>query len=314
MTTPPPPLPQPPSPSPSPTDPVPPPMPAPYPTPDPTHPVAPPPPPAPPAPAPPPARPRPPPQAGPLPAPGPARPGRAAPGAAARAALADGSPEPVVSDKPFADRQAAGRALAARMPRPAGEVVVLGLPRGGVVVAAEVAAALEAPLDVLVVRKIGLPWQPELAMGAIAGAGDTVETVRTESVIERAAVPEEVFEEVQVRELAELRRREAAYRRGRPAVSLAGRAVVLVDDGLATGSTMRAAVAAVRRQEPDRVIVAVPIGSPSAVQALTSQVDEVICLSAPRSFRAVGQGYVDFAATTDDQVREALEKAAGSPS
>src|SRR3954462_1848170 len=220
-----------------------------------------------------------------------------------------------MSPRRFADRRDAGRVLSERLAATAREnVVVLGLPRGGVVVAAEVAAALAAPLDVLVVRKIGLPWQPELAMGAIAGAGDAVETVRTESVIERAAVPEEVFEEVQLRELAELRRREAAYRRGRPAVPVAGRAVVLVDDGLATGSTMRAAVAAVRRQEPARVIVAVPIGSPTAVQALTSQVDEVICLSAPRSFRAVGQGYVDFAATTDDQVREALEKAAGRPS
>jgi predicted phosphoribosyltransferase len=214
----------------------------------------------------------------------------------------------------FADRRAAGRALAAELPRPEGDVVVLGLPRGGVVVAEEVALALDAPLDVLVVRKIGLPWQPELAMGAIAGVGDTVETVRTESVIARAAVTEDTFEEVRRRELAELRRRETAYRGGRPAVPLAGRVVVLVDDGLATGATMRAAVVAVRRQAPARVTVAVPIGSPSAVEALTSEVDEVVCLSMPRSFRAVGQGYADFAATTDGEVRTALERTAGSRS
>lgn len=220
---------------------------------------------------------------------------------------------------PFADRGSAGRALGAELagrtrPAPDADVVVLGLPRGGVVVAAGVADALGAPLDVVPVRKLGLPGQPELAMGAIAAAGDVVETVRTEAVLARVAVAPEEFAAVRERELTELRRREAAYRGDRQPVPLAGRIVVLVDDGLATGSTMRAAVAAVRRQEPDRVIVAVPIGSPSAVQALTSQVDEVICLSAPRSFRAVGQGYVDFAATTDDQVREALEKAAGSPS
>jgi predicted phosphoribosyltransferase len=214
----------------------------------------------------------------------------------------------------FADRRAAGRALAACVHPGHGDVVVLGLPRGGVVVAAEVAVALDAPLDVLVVRKIGLPWQPELAMGAIAGTGDIVETVRTESVIDRAAVAEETFEQVRDRELGELRRREAAYRGERPAVPLAGRGVVLVDDGLATGATMRAAVAAVRRQRAARITVAVPIGSPTAVAALEPEVDEVVCLSAPRSFRAVGQGYENFAPTTDDEVRTALAGVAGSRS
>jgi putative phosphoribosyl transferase len=211
-----------------------------------------------------------------------------------------------VSPKRFADRRAAGRALAARLTRPPGDVVVLGLPRGGVVVAVEVAAALGAPLDVLLVRKLGLPWQPELAMGAIAAAGDSVETVRTDAVLLRAGVAPETFAEVRSQELAELRRRESAYRAGRPALVLTDRAVVLVDDGLATGATMRAAVVAVRRERPRTITVAVPVGSPTAVEALTPEVDELVCLSAPRTFRAVGQVYADFAATTDEEVRAAL--------
>jgi predicted phosphoribosyltransferase len=213
----------------------------------------------------------------------------------------------VVGDRRFADRRAAGRALAERLAgSTSGDVVVLGLPRGGVVVAAEVAAALGAPLDVLVVRKLGLPWQPELAMGAIAAVGDTVETVLVESVLAAVDVDAAAFEEVRRRELVELRRREAAYRDGRPPVALTGRAVVLVDDGLATGATMRAAVLAVRRQFPLGITVAVPVGSPRACAALAEDVDEVLCLLSPRSFRAVGQAYEDFAATTDAEVRGAL--------
>ena len=212
----------------------------------------------------------------------------------------------------FADRRAAGRALAERLSTTErGHVVVLGLPRGGVIVAAEVAAALAAPLDVLVVRKLGLPWQPELAMGAIAAVGETVETVRTEEVLRRARVDDETFAGVRERELAELRRREQAYRGNRPALALGGRAVVLVDDGLATGSTMRAAVVAVRRNAPSALTVAVPIGSPRACAALEPDVDELVCLSAPGSFRAVGQGYVDFAPTGDDEVRRALAEVPG---
>jgi putative phosphoribosyl transferase len=212
----------------------------------------------------------------------------------------------------FADRREAGRALAERLSTTErGGVVVLGLPRGGVIVAAEVAAALAAPLDVLVVRKLGLPWQPELAMGAIAAVGETVETVRTEEVLRRAHVDEETFAGVRQRELAELRRREQAYRGDRPALALRGRAVVLVDDGLATGSTMRAAVVAVRRNAPAALTVAVPIGSPRACAALEPDVDELVCLSAPGSFRAVGQGYVDFAPTGDDEVRTALAEVPG---
>ena len=213
--------------------------------------------------------------------------------------------------RPFADRRHAGRVLGERLATPErGDVVVLGLPRGGVVVAAEVAALLGAPLDVLVVRKLGLPWQPELAMGALAAIGDEVETVLSEQVLARAHVHEHDFDVVRDRELAELRRREAAYRGDRPAVPVTDRAVVLVDDGLATGSTMRAAVAAVRRSRPERITVAVPIGSPTACAALADEVDELVCLEAPRSFRAVGQGYGDFSPTADEEVTAALGKGA----
>ena len=217
------------------------------------------------------------------------------------------------SRRPFADRAEAGRALGVRVAERLGgdgagsrTVVVLGLPRGGVVVAAGVATALSAPLDVLVVRKIGLPWQPELAMGAVAAVGDAVETVRTEAVLARVDVDADTFASVRGRELAELRRREAAYRAGRSPVEVTGRTVVVVDDGLATGATMRAALAAVRRQEPARIVVAVPVGSPGACAELAPEVDDLICLWAPESFRAVGQGYRDFASTSDDEVRTAL--------
>ena len=211
----------------------------------------------------------------------------------------------------FADRRDAGRALGERLATTLrGDVVVLGLPRGGVVVAAEVAAVLRAELDVLVVRKLGLPWQPELAMGAIAAIGDEVETVRAEQVLARARVAEEDFDAVRQRELTELRRREAVYRGDRPAVPVTGRVVLLVDDGLATGSTMRAAVVAVRRSRPEKIVVAVPIGSPIACASLDGEVDELVCLEAPRSFRAVGQGYDDFSPTDDEEVTAALAQRA----
>jgi putative phosphoribosyl transferase len=213
--------------------------------------------------------------------------------------------------KPFADRRQAGRALAARLAESAGpDVVVLGLPRGGVVVAAEVARVIGGTLDIVVVRKVGVPWQPELAMGAIAAVDEDVETVREERVLSRVDVDEEAFARAREREVAELRRREEAYRQGRPASPLAGRPVVVVDDGLATGSTMRAAVAAVRRQGPARLTVAVPVASPFACERIAAAVDEVVCLWAPASFAAVGQGYDDFRATTDDEVREALARSA----
>jgi predicted phosphoribosyltransferase len=217
----------------------------------------------------------------------------------------------------FADRRSAGSALGERLSTTHGErsdAVVLGLPRGGVLVAAGVAARLAAPLDVLVVRKLGLPWHPELAMGAIAAVGDTVETVRVDSVLAAARVDPETFETVRQQELVELRRRESAYRDGRPPMAVADRTVIIVDDGLATGATMHAAVAAVRRQAPRQLTVAVPVGSPSACAALADVVDELVCLSAPRSFRAVGQAYADFTETSDAEVRAALAEASGTSS
>ncbi|MGY1742428.1 MULTISPECIES: phosphoribosyltransferase [unclassified Blastococcus] len=207
----------------------------------------------------------------------------------------------------FADRAEAGRALARRLAGRVGpDAVVLGLPRGGVVVAVPVAAALRAPLDVLVVRKLGLPEHPELAMGAIAAVGDVVETVRTPEVLGPAGVADADFAAVRDRELAELRRRTDAYRTGRVPPPVRGRTVVLVDDGLATGSTMRAALAALRRQEPARVVVAVPVASPRVAAELAAEVDDLVCLAAPAGFRAVGQAYADFSATSDDAVRAAL--------
>ena len=211
---------------------------------------------------------------------------------------------------PYRDRHEAGVALAGLLSRYAGrdDVVVLALPRGGVPVAAPVAAALDAPLDVLVVRKLGVPSQPELAMGAIADVGDGVETVRNERVLAVARVTAEEFDSVLRRETAELRRREDAYRAGRPAVDVRDRVVVVADDGLATGSTMRAAVAVLRRAEPARVVVAVPVGSADTCRALESETDDVVCGWTPEPFYAVGQGYLDFRATSDDEVRAALRR------
>jgi putative phosphoribosyl transferase len=225
--------------------------------------------------------------------------------------------------EPFADRVEAGRVLAGLLAgSPAGllggragrdDVVVLGLPRGGVPVAAEVATALGAPLDVLLVRKLGLPQQPELAMGAIAAVGAEVALVRNEEVLTAERVPEEVFEEVRRRELAVLRARAAAYRGGREAAAVQGRAVVVVDDGLATGSTVRAAVAALRSQRPARVVVAVPTGSRRACAVLRQEADEVVCARTPEPFTAVGRSYRDFGQTSDEEVRAALARAAAPP-
>jgi predicted phosphoribosyltransferase len=202
----------------------------------------------------------------------------------------------------FRDRAEAGRVLAGALEHLAGEphLVVLALPRGGVPVAAEVAVALGAPLDVLVVRKLGVPGHPELAMGAIAGGG--VE-VLNRSVIDGLGIGADAIAEVASREAAELARREQAYRPGRPPVQVAGRVVVVVDDGLATGSTMRAAVAAVRAQSPARVVVAVPVGARPTCGELAAEADEVVCARTPEGFVAVGQWYDDFSETTDDEIR-----------
>ncbi|RBY82300.1 phosphoribosyltransferase [Blastococcus sp. TF02A-26] len=214
----------------------------------------------------------------------------------------------------FADRAEAGRALAEAVTgRVGADAVVLGLPRGGVVVAAPVAAALGAPLDVLAVRKLGLPGRPELAMGALAAVGGVVETVRSPEVLSAAGVDEAAFAAVRERELAELRRRTEAYRTGRAPLPVAGRIVVLVDDGVATGATVRAALAALRARAPARVVLAVPVASPRALAELAPAVDDLVCLTVPRAFRAVGQAYTDFRPTSDDAVRAALAGTGGPP-
>jgi predicted phosphoribosyltransferase len=204
----------------------------------------------------------------------------------------------------FADRADAGRSLAALLAGYAGrdDVLVLGLPRGGVPVAAEVAAGLRSDLDVVVVRKLGVPGRPELAMGAIAAIGQSVEVVTNDVVIERLGISSAAFDEVYRRELVELRRRAMTYRGMRPAPTSAGRVVIVVDDGLATGATMRAAVAAVGRQQPTRLIVAVPVGARDTCEMLGREVDEVVCAHYPEPFRAVHQGYLNFSQTPDEQV------------
>jgi predicted phosphoribosyltransferase len=208
----------------------------------------------------------------------------------------------------FADRVDAGRALVASLQGRHGEdVVVLGLPRGGVVVAAEVASALRAPLDVLVVRKLGVPGHEEYAMGAVASGGVRVLDRMT---VLRLGIPEELIEHVAERELRELARRERAYRGDRPPLDVTGRTVIVVDDGLATGATMRAAVESLRRRSPARIVVAVPIGSREAIAGLEGLADEVICPGRPEPFWSVGTWYRDFRDTSDDEVRQALESAA----
>ena len=212
---------------------------------------------------------------------------------------------------PYENRDDAGRELAGQLSGYAGrdDVVVLALPRGGVPVAAPVSLALRAPLDVLVVRKLGHPRQPEVAMGAIAGVAGEVEVVRNERVLSMAPVREKDFQAVYDAELRELQRRESAYREGRPAVLVRDRVVLLVDDGLATGSTMLAAVAAVRRQQPARLVVAVPVGAQDTCRQLHGAADDVVCGWTPEPFMAVGQGYRDFRQTEDVEVTEALERA-----
>ncbi|HUO51792.1 MAG TPA: phosphoribosyltransferase [Gemmatimonadaceae bacterium] len=212
-----------------------------------------------------------------------------------------------MSARPFADRVEAGRALAAELAGWAGrdDVIVLALPRGGVPVAAEVAQALGAPLDVFLVRKLGVPGHEELAMGAIASGGEPL--LNEETVRALGITPEQVARVVAA-ERAELARREREYRGARPAPELRGRTVILVDDGLATGSTMHAAALAVRRAEPARIIVAVPVASEDACELLRDAADEVVAVATPEPFYAVGAWYADFTQTTDAEVRALLAR------
>jgi predicted phosphoribosyltransferase len=208
----------------------------------------------------------------------------------------------------FADRIDAGQQLAAWLLRYAQrqDVVVLGLPRGGVEIGYQVARALNVPLDIITVRKLGVPGHEELAMGAIAAGGVRV---LHEDLVRSLGIPPEAIRETAAREEKELRRREAAWRAGRPALDLEGRTVIVVDDGLATGSTMRAALQAVKAQRPGRVVLAVPVGAEATVEELRPEVDDLVCLATPEPFVAVGLWYRDFTATTDAMVSEMLSRA-----
>ncbi|MDQ3310253.1 MAG: phosphoribosyltransferase [Gemmatimonadota bacterium] len=211
----------------------------------------------------------------------------------------------------FQDRVEAGQVLASELGAYVGQpnVLVLALPRGGVPVAFEVAQALHAPLDVFLVRKLGVPGHEELAMGAIASGGVRV---LNRSVVDSLSIPDHVIAAVAVQEQRELERREHSYRGNRPDPEVRGRTVLLVDDGLATGATMRAAAAAIRAQEPRRLVVAVPVAARETCDEFRDEVDEVVCAITPEPFYAVGVWYRDFSQTTDEEVHELLERAATS--
>lgn len=210
-----------------------------------------------------------------------------------------------VSPGTFSDRREAGRVLADELGayRGATGLVVLGLARGGLPVAWQVAAALEAPLDVFLVRKLGMPRWPELAVGALASGG---RVVRNDAVIARLGVTDEELQTVIDRETVELHRRERAYRGDRPAAELRANTVIVVDDGIATGASMLVAIRAIRAAAPAMIVVAVPVGPASACQQLAEEADDVVCASVPASFEAVGQAFFDFHQVSDDEVRRLL--------
>jgi predicted phosphoribosyltransferase len=208
---------------------------------------------------------------------------------------------------PFEDRRDAGQKLAARLEHLRGkDVVVLALPRGGVPVAYEIARSLGAPLDVLVVRKLGVPGHEELAMGALASGGVRV---LNDDVVSMLRITPDDVEHAAAREAREIERRERAYRGERRMEEVRDRTVILVDDGLATGATMRAAVKALRGLRPSRILVAVPVGAPSSCDLIARECDELICLERPAAFYGVGQWYRDFGQTTDEEVRLLLDEA-----
>jgi predicted phosphoribosyltransferase len=209
----------------------------------------------------------------------------------------------------FSNRAEAGRRLAKGLEKFAGrdDVIVLGLPRGGVPVAYEVARALGVHLDVFIVRKLGVPGFEELAVGAIASGGVRV---LNEDVVRALPNADEIIDAVTTKETAELERREENYRDGRPAPDLRDRVIILVDDGLATGATMRAAIRALRQRGVARIVVAVPVGPPETCREVEEEADELVCAMSPESFHAVGQYYEDFSQTSDDEVRELLARAA----
>src|SRR3989440_8908914 len=207
----------------------------------------------------------------------------------------------------FRDRRDAGRLLAEKLAAYASrpDVLVLALPRGGVPVAYEVAHRLGAPLDVFVVRKLGVPGHEELAMGAVATGGVRV---LNDQLVEQLGIPDQMIDAVAARERQELARRERLYRGGRPPPDVRGRRVILVDDGLAIGATMRAAVMALRQLQPARIVVAVPTASPETCEELKAEADDVVCAITPEPFLAVGHWYEDFSQTTDEEVRDLLTR------
>lgn len=208
----------------------------------------------------------------------------------------------------FRDRADAGRVLAQRLKAYANraDVLILALPRGGVPVAFEVAEALDAPLDIFIVRKLGVPGHEELAMGALATGGVRVVN---DDVVSQLGLSDAVIDAVAAQEKKELERRERAYRGARAAPDVRGRTVILVDDGLATGATMRAAAAALRKQQPARLVVAVPVAASQTCDDLRTEVDEIVCGATPEPFLGVGRWYRDFSQTTDEEVRLLLEQA-----
>jgi len=211
----------------------------------------------------------------------------------------------------FEDRFDAGRVMASKLGEFSGrnDVVVLALPRGGVPVGYEVAQALRAPFDVFVVRKLGTPGQEELAMGALASGGVTV---LNREVIQALGIPRQTISAVVAREERELERREREYRGQRPAASVRGRTAIVVDDGLATGSSMRVAAKALRKEAAAEIVVAVPVASPSTCSAFELEVDKVVCATTPEPFSAVGQWYRNFSQTTDEEVRDLLARSASA--
>ncbi len=208
----------------------------------------------------------------------------------------------------FRDRIQAGRRLGTLLGKYAGrpDVQVIGLPRGGVPVAYEVARTLHAPLDVFVVRKLGVPGNEELALGALAPGGICV---FDPGVVRALDIPSSQIENVVARERRELARQERLYRRGRPHLEVRNKTVILVDDGLATGSSMRAALIALRRMRPASLVVASPVGAPDVCEGLRGEVDDLLCIATPESFTAVGEWYEDFSPVSDEQVRDLLARA-----
>jgi len=208
----------------------------------------------------------------------------------------------------FVDRENAGRALAQKLLKYKGipDLLIIGLPRGGVVVAFEVAKALQAQMDVFIVRKLGAPYQPELAMGAVAEGGMLL---LNDAVVNYLSISREFIDRTAKEQMVELERRQKLYRGDREMTKIAGRTVIVVDDGLATGATMKVAVRALKRKVPSKLVIAVPLGAYSTCSELKEEADELICLMTPEPFSAVGSWYENFEQTTDQQVRDLLQKA-----